>query len=577
MFNRYITLLLLIFGVLGYCHFKFFNGSNELSGEKALELGSFHLKHIHHSNPNQNVHAVLDLPNIRSSFSNLQSSDNDEDDARIDLNSVFTLSTRKQLIPRLKDLLDPIQMEHYIDHRLEQPQINTDPSDDDWDWYDARVPNVSDPLTILQLAKIASNAYARIPDDPSWRDVRNRTYSNETTDSFPGFDLADDFGWLNDGIRGHIFVSDESNSTPPLVIIAIKGTSAAALGGGSSNNSTGDDGRTIDQDKMNDNLLFSCCCARVSSLWSTVCDCFENTQKCNQNCLERALRRPDKYYKATLSIYRSVKAMYPDSDVWVTGHSLGGALSSLLGRTYGLPVVTFEAPGEQLASKRLRLPSPPGLPEILEHIWHFGNNADPIFMGTCNGVSSSCSIGGYAMESQCHSGIKCTYDTVLSRGWHVSIVNHRLKTVIDELLEKEVYGWSKGRDRLGFTCARAENCVDCWDWTFVDHVGDENKQRLESSKHLGLSPTSTSRSKPTEPPKDRKCLKYTWYGKCYKWDDDDDDVDDKSSHSRGKTTLVTKTKTSSTRTSTSVDPTCIGYNWIGMCTEYGPAITEHSF
>ena len=40
------------------------------------------------------------------------------------------------------------------------------------------------------------------------------------------------------------------------------------------------------------------------------------------------------------------------------GHSLGGALSALLGATFGAPVVAFEAPGEKLASTRLHLPSP---------------------------------------------------------------------------------------------------------------------------------------------------------------------------------------------------------------------------
>ncbi|GMF08809.1 unnamed protein product [Ambrosiozyma monospora] len=124
------------------------------------------------------------------------------------------------------------------------------------------------------------------------------------------------------------------------------------------------------------------------------------------------MRRQDRYYKATLDLYRNVTHLYPFADIWVTGHSLGGALSSLLGRTFGLPAVTFEAPGELLATKRLHLPMPPELPEELDHIWHFGNNADPIFMGVCNGVSSICSVLGYAMETQCHSGQKCIYDTV---------------------------------------------------------------------------------------------------------------------------------------------------------------------
>jgi lipase ATG15 len=40
---------------------------------------------------------------------------------------------------------------------------------------------------------------------------------------------------------------------------------------------------------MKDNLLFSCCCARVDFSWSTVCDCYAGGYKCEQTCLEDAL------------------------------------------------------------------------------------------------------------------------------------------------------------------------------------------------------------------------------------------------------------------------------------------------
>ncbi|WLF81690.1 Putative lipase atg15 [Lodderomyces elongisporus] len=363
---------------------------------------------------------------------------------------------KQSIARRIKHRNEPFFIESYLDYAR---SVNGDASilnriNLEWIDDDINIPNITDKDTIVTLATISSNAYVRFPqndDDKKksdWTDVGGGWIPDEENNDV-------NFGWEDVGLRGHIFVSKDNKT----VVIGIKGTSGAGLPGGGSD-------ETTKNDKTNDNLLFSCCCARVGYMWTTVCDCYEKAYTCNQDCLEKELRRKDRYYEAALDIYKNVTAIYPPetTDIWVTGHSLGGALASLLGRTYGLPTVAYEAPGEMLASKRLHLPQAPGLPRHLEHIWHIGNTADPIYMGVCNGASSSCSLGGYAMETACHTGYQCVYDVVTDYGWRVNLLNHRIHTVIDDIIL--VYNETA-------PCVYQAPCRDCFNWRFVSHDDKE--------------------------------------------------------------------------------------------------------
>ena len=57
-------------------------------------------------------------------------------------------------------------------------------------------------------------------------------------------------------------------------------------------------GSTTKRDKLNDNILFSCCCARVDYAWrfNTVCDCCTSSWECSHTCIESALDNEELYY-----------------------------------------------------------------------------------------------------------------------------------------------------------------------------------------------------------------------------------------------------------------------------------------
>lgn len=390
-----------------------------------------------------------------------------------------------------------------------------------WKLSEHLVPDVTDKDTVITLALLAANAYVPTPHEGDWTNVSKSGWNHN----------GNGFGWDSDGVRGYVFSSKDKKQ----VVISLKGTSTAIMDDG---------GPTAPNDQINDNLFFSCCCARVSRLWTTVCDCYlGSNQKCDEQCLERELWREDRYYSAILDIYRNTTALFPHANIWLTGHSLGGALSSLLGRTFGLPAVTFEAPGEELAVKRLHLPVAPGLAPWEDHIWHFGHNADPLFLGTCNGAGSTCAMRNYAMETKCHSGMVCVYDAKGDMGWRESIVNHRIHVVIDDLMTQ----YEKPA-----VCEFPEPCEDCSDWEFIDPIAvptetdtltitaTRTKTKHKSTETITETSTETATS---------SCVKRAWWGACQTW------------------TTLPPASTSST-TSTTVASSCARRNLWQQCEEW---------
>lgn len=156
--------------------------------------------------------------------------------------------------------------------------------------------------------------------------------------------------------------------------------------------------------------------------------------------------------------------MYPEANIWVIGHSLGGALASLLGVTFGPPVVAFESPGERMASRRLHLPQPvsgtfkgPNMFMTVRSAIHTTHHARlPHRRSNCNGDLQWLSVRLFRWwlrngeqvrtcfdvkigllliyNNRCHLGRSIVYDTVSNGSWSVDIRTHTIKTVIDRIL-----------------------------------------------------------------------------------------------------------------------------------------------
>ncbi|KAI8337224.1 Alpha/Beta hydrolase protein [Chlamydoabsidia padenii] len=322
-----------------------------------------------------------------------------------------------------------------------------------YDW----IPNVTNRSTILSLAMMTNNAYSGIDNTTDWYDLGEPWHLNTS------------FGWDSDGVRGHVF----GNHNDSLFIISFKGTSVGLW----------KDGPTGEKDKINDNMLFSCCCARISRAWTPVCDCYqENEYICKNDCLEKNILMSEFYYDHAMAIYLDVVNLHPNATIWLTGHSLGGALASLVGQTYGVPAVSFEAPGNQLASIRLHLSHYKNMP-----VWQFGHSADPIWSGDCIGPSSSCWYGGFAMESKCHTGQVCEWDTVKEHGWRVDARTHRIRSVIEDILNQTEASFPLPK------CNMIKNCSDCELWTYIDK---------RDGNQTTTSTTQTATATATEPPED---------------------------------------------------------------------------
>ena len=120
-------------------------------------------------------------------------------------------------------------------------------------------PSSDVPVTVTkhQASMMVENVKREEKVEDAILDVNGNLMKLQGNDS--DYQRDNSFGWNATALRGHVYSSTDKS----LVIIAIKGTSVPYS----------DDKETVANDKYNDNMMFSCCCARMAYSYSSICTC----------------------------------------------------------------------------------------------------------------------------------------------------------------------------------------------------------------------------------------------------------------------------------------------------------------
>lgn len=285
--------------------------------------------------------------------------------------------------------------------------------------------------TIKNMMLMSYNAYIE-PNDSKWERV--------------DYNLTSDISVDPNDIRGYLF-SDESKTHN---IVAIKGTSISFLPMFLSIFNS-----TVPNDKFNDNLFFSCCFYKESKLFNEYCQDDSSKYDCKKSCYKESLDIEKNYITMLPTIIENIKKEidFENSNVYFTGHSLGGFLSVLLGLQYNKQVITFDSPGGKHYLDLLGV----NYNNKDNKIYHFGHNADSIMHGHCG---SLCWTWGYNVETKCRIGHSCIYDSKGKLGLSDSIRTHQLSYLIKSILPH----WE---DDLP-TCVYHEECEEnCKKWNYI--------------------------------------------------------------------------------------------------------------
>jgi lipase ATG15 len=277
--------------------------------------------------------------------------------------------------------------------------------------------------------KINETDWNEVPYDPSYP-------INDTTDTTR--------------IKGYVF----SNSDNSLIFIVFKGTTLFSF----------KDTKTSKNDKFNDNLFYSCCYYKQHALFNehvnrSSCEntILQNETTCFNQCYQDSLGIELNYLvsgKKIIEIFKNQKIIdFEKSKVVFVGYSLGGIIASYLGVLFNKQVITFETPGNRHYFDMINL----NYKNHQNNIFNFAHNSDTIVNGNCGNL---CWIFGYNMNTKCHIGKSCMYDSRTKLKLSESINYHRLTYMYSNILPQ----WENDLP----ICSEYETCSEnCQNWNYI--------------------------------------------------------------------------------------------------------------
>lgn len=310
---------------------------------------------------------------------------------------------------------------------------------------------------VYDLAIMSNNVYTYI-NQSNWINLPNYTVRDITND--------------NNTVKSFYFNNKESGVN----VISFKGTSTLLGLQENKDLPVNNIFSSTYTDRFNDNLYFSCCFYKQSNLFNqSQCEINENTSNedvirlqatppinftniitniitnkniCSDNCYKNSIDFSLNYINIARDIVEKIKNDIDFEKVIFTGHSLGGTIATIMGILYNKTSISFQSPGDKHYLDLIGL-------KAHENTYHFGHDADPIFLGSCG---NTCWTFGYNIYTKCHSGYTCLYNAKKKLRYTESILNHR----IDYIIKNIIPHWENDFPK----CVQNTDCLDCESWSY---------------------------------------------------------------------------------------------------------------